>query len=107
MKTKRHFLYTEQETKYSRTYGGRSYTLAILEIKSKGDLVRHGTIGTRCSRGHMGEESEAWNWIYHNLLSKAEKRRWNAAAGVSAIGTRSAYYSHTTAKESGFKLEGV
>lgn len=107
MKTKRHFIYTERDTKYSRTYGGRSYTLKIGEFKGKGNLVWHGTIGTRCSRGHMGEDSEAWSWIYHNLLTPAEKRRWRAAAGIDNAQPRSVYFDWRAAESCGFKLDSI
>jgi hypothetical protein len=59
------FVFTEKSRKVSRTYGGSTYTLAVYEIV-KNEFVFLGEV-TACTRGHKGEESEAWTVI-------AEKR---------------------------------
>lgn len=107
MKTKRHFIYTEVETKYSRTYGGRDYVLGIMEIKKKGDLVHLGHTNKRCSRGHMGEESEAWNWIYHNALTPRQRTQWRKEAGITNKTPYSVYFNFTAARALGYVLNQV
>lgn len=55
------FVYTEKSRTISRTYGGSTYTLNVWEIvKNKPVLL--GTV-TACTRGHMGEDSEAWSVV--------------------------------------------
>ena len=52
------FIYTEKNRKISKTYGGSTYTLSVYEIVNN-EMVFIGET-TQCTRGHMGEESEAF-----------------------------------------------
>lgn len=107
MKTKRHFLFYEIETKYSRTYGGREYQLVIVEVIKKGEIKHLGRTDKKCSRGHMGEESEAWSWIYHNALTPRQRKAWREKKQISNPKPRSVYFDWTAARDLGFKLERV
>ena len=107
MKTKRHFLYYEIETKYSRTYGGRNYKLAIVEVVKRGEIKHLGRTDQRCSRGHMGEESEAWSWIYHNALTPRQRNQWRKTAEIVNPKPWSVYFCFTTAEKLGYKLNRV
>lgn len=62
--TKFNFIYTETSRKISKTYGGSTYTLAVYEVV-KNELVYIGE-ATACTRGHMGEESEAFAVVRKN-----------------------------------------
>ena len=58
------FIFTEKSRKISRTYGGSTYVLSVYQIVNNepvfiGDCVA-------CTRGHKGEESEAFGVIVKN-----------------------------------------
>lgn len=55
------FFYTEKDRKISRTYGGSTYTLNVYEIVNN-EIIFLGNV-TACTRGHMGEDSEAWSIV--------------------------------------------
>lgn len=107
MKTKRHFIYSETETKYSKTYGGRNYKLTIMEVKKKGELVHLGTTPSHCSRGDMGEESEAWNWIFQNALTPRQRKEWLATTENKNPKPHSVYFDWTAARALGYVLDRV
>ena len=69
------FVYVEKKRTISRTYGGSNYTLAVYEIV-KGELVHLGDVSA-CTRGHKGEDSEAWSVVIEkrpNVLKTLKKR---------------------------------
>lgn len=106
-KTKRHFLYYEIETKYSKTYGGRTYQLVIVEIIKKGEIHHLGRTDKKCSRGHMGEESEAWSWIFHNALTPRQRKEWCKRKEIKEPKSHSVYFDFTAARELGYALNRV
>lgn len=55
------FGYVCTSRKVSRMYGGSDYTLTVYELTG-GKVVRIGET-TRCTRGHKGEDSEAWTVV--------------------------------------------
>lgn len=55
------FLFTESKRTISRTYGGSNYTLQVYEV-IKGETKHIGEVKA-CTRGHKGEESEAFGLI--------------------------------------------
>jgi len=59
-----HFIYTETKRTVSRTYGGSNYTLNVYQI-IKNEPVFIGSVNA-CTRGHKGEESEAFGVIVKN-----------------------------------------
>jgi hypothetical protein len=72
------FVYTEKNRKISNTYGGSTYTLVVYEVV-KNELIYLGE-ATACTRGHKGEESEAWTVVMTNrpkiqkiLMSRIKK----------------------------------
>jgi hypothetical protein len=106
-KTKRHFLFYELETKYSKTYGGRTYQLAVVEVLKKGDLRHLGRTDKKCSRGHMGEKSEAWSWIFHNALTPSQRKKWCEKKEIREPKPYSVYFDHNAARELGYVLNQV
>jgi hypothetical protein len=69
------FVYSIKNVKVSRTYGGSNYTVRVYQLL-KNDLK---FIGERkaCTRGHKGEDSEAFSVIVENCpeVIKSVKRR--------------------------------
>lgn len=61
-KIKQSFLLVESKRVISKTYGGSTYTLQIYENNGVGKIVHIGEV-TACTRGHKGEESEAFTRI--------------------------------------------
>jgi hypothetical protein len=69
------FVYTEKKRTISRTYGGSNYTLAVYEVV-KNEMVYLGEVSA-CTRGHMGEDSEAWSVVREkrpNVIKTLTKR---------------------------------
>lgn len=58
---KYNFVFVEKNRKVSRTYGGSDYTLSVYEVV-KDELIHLGDVKA-CTRGHMGEEHEAWRVV--------------------------------------------
>jgi hypothetical protein len=106
-KTKRHFLFYEIETKYSKMYGGRNYVLAIVEVLKKGEIKYLGRTDKKCSRGHMSEESEAWSWIFHNALTPRQLKEWCEKKEIREPKPWSVYFDSTAARELGYVLNQV
>jgi hypothetical protein len=102
-KIKRHFFYIKKKETISRTYGGSNYTLAIYEIKKKGEVINCGEVSA-CTRGHKGESSEAWGLIVDKVLTKGEKRILEAANAKNGNTNHLDYYNYTYEEKFGFKL---
>lgn len=98
MKVSRHFIYVCSERKYSRTYGGSTYTLKVYEFKGKGKLEYVGSV-TACTRGHRGEESEAWSVVANKFPKLAQK--------VIDAGAQQGYYSFRDGEAAGVKLQNL
>ena len=107
MKAKRHFLYYEIETKYSKTYGGRTYQLAVVEVMNRGEIKHLGRTDKHCSRGHMGEESEAWSWIFHNALTPRQRKEWLKITENKNPKPWSVYFNWEASKKLGYVLNQV
>lgn len=111
MKTKRHFLFTKIKSTVSRMYGGENYTLALYENRGRGKLVRLGETSA-CSRGHKGEESEAWSAIF-NLLPKRQQSAMMKHPAVIENNARSGggsfpnYFGWNIGQAMGIKLEQI
>lgn len=69
------FVFSEQKRTISRTYGGSNYTLNVYEIIN-GEPIKIGEAHA-CTRGHKGEESEAFGVIVKQrpeIIRKIETR---------------------------------
>ncbi len=91
----RHFIYTKQ-SKPDRRYGGENYTLTVYEIVKRGELKR---VGERkcCSRGHKGEDSEAWAVARDNAFTPRQMKALTKkmmANNSLLIGNYPGYYSY-------------
>jgi len=79
--TTQKFIMIEKERKYSRTYGGSNYTLAMYEVLNK-ELKYIGEV-KGCTMSHKGETSEAFtalqklNAIKKSILKKIDKGERN------------------------------
>lgn len=102
MKTKRHFIAAKTKSTVSRTYGGENYTLTIWENKGKGDLVYLGTVSA-CSRGHRGEISEAWGYVFRNCFTERRTKAFRATSGFEP--RWNSYYDSRIHEKAGILLE--
>ena len=91
------FIYVCTDRKYSRTYGGSTYTLKVHEVKGS-RLVYVGEV-TACTRAHRGEDSEAWA-VVANKYPKLAKR-------VIEAGAEPGYYSWGYGEKAGVKLQSL
>jgi hypothetical protein len=74
------FIYSIKSRVISRTYGGSTYTFNVYEV-TKNNELKLITDGKACTRGHKGEDSEAFGKLIQArpdikkmLLRNAKKR---------------------------------
>jgi len=98
------FIYSEKTRTISRTYGGSTYTLAVYEIVN-GSPVYICT-AKACTRGHKGEESEAFGELLKTrpelkkliikrakALQKTNPSSYEAKSILNDVDNSGGYYS--------------
>jgi hypothetical protein len=68
----RHFIYTKQG-KINKTYGGEDYILTVYEVVKPGEVNRIGEV-KRSTRGHKGENSEAWSVAWEKAFTARQQK---------------------------------
>lgn len=91
----RHFIFTKQG-KVNKTYGGEDYTLAVYEVIKRGEINGIGEV-SKSTRGHKGENSEAWTVAWNNAFTSRQQRaliKKMAAREGLTLGRAPEYYTY-------------
>lgn len=89
------FLYSITSEKISRTYGGTTYTFNVYEAV-KNDIILI-TDGKACTRGHKGEDSEAFGCL---LKARPDIKKMLIRNAKNVLKTDSAnYYANSVIKD--------
>lgn len=113
------FIYTEKSRVVSRTYGGSTYVLNVYQIEPKSGELKFIGEAKACTRGHKGEESEAFGVIVKNCpqiiktierrckqILKTEPNNYYAKYFLTDVRNSGGYYSWNF-KQLGISLKGI